>query len=156
MADETHRIGEFWAWFATHKLEFSRLSVDEPFWDIALEQIKKVDELLWFELSRVQLCSEKLSGLWRIGRWHVRIQQRGSGHASCARPEPENSRTAARGRCGSCYQLRGLDGLCSRQLSPYSVLGPHMPATNASSRGDALATERPQYCVQRESSVAQA
>jgi hypothetical protein len=37
----------------------------------------------------VQLCSEKLSGLWRIGRWHVGIQQRGSGHASYARPEPE-------------------------------------------------------------------
>jgi hypothetical protein len=39
------------------------------------------------------------------------------------------------------YQLRGLDGLCSPQLSPYSVLVPHMPATNASSRGDALGTE---------------
>jgi hypothetical protein len=46
--------------------------------------------------------------------------------------------------------------VCSRQLAPYSVLGPHMPATNASSRGDALATERPQYCAQREYSVAQA
>lgn len=45
----------------------------------------------------VQLCSEKLSGLWRIGRRHVGIQQRGSGHACYARPEPENSRTAARG-----------------------------------------------------------
>jgi hypothetical protein len=32
----------------------------------------------------VQLCSENLSGLWRIGRWHVGIQQRGSGHASYA------------------------------------------------------------------------
>jgi hypothetical protein len=52
MADEKHRIEEFWAWFATHKLEFSRLALDEPFWDIALEQIKKVDEHLWFELSR--------------------------------------------------------------------------------------------------------
>ena len=52
MADEKHRIEEFWAWFATHKLELSRLALDEPFWDIALEQIKKVDEHLWFELSR--------------------------------------------------------------------------------------------------------
>ena len=52
MADEKHRIEKFWAWFATHKLEFSRPALDEPFWDIALEQIKKVDEHLWFELSR--------------------------------------------------------------------------------------------------------
>jgi hypothetical protein len=52
MADEKHRIEEFWAWFSTHKLEFSRLALDEPFWDIALEQIKKVDKHLWFELSR--------------------------------------------------------------------------------------------------------
>jgi hypothetical protein len=52
MADEKHRIEKFWAWFATHKLEFSRPVLDEPFWDIALEQIKKVDEHLWFELSR--------------------------------------------------------------------------------------------------------
>ena len=52
MADEKHRIEKFWAWFATHKLEFSRSVLDEPFWDIALEQIKKVDEHLWFELSR--------------------------------------------------------------------------------------------------------
>jgi len=52
MLDENDRIEEFWAWFATHKLEFSRLTLGEPFWDIALEQIKKVDEHLWFELSR--------------------------------------------------------------------------------------------------------
>ena len=52
MAGEKHRIEEFWAWFAAHKLEFSRLTLDEPFWDLALEQIKKVDEHLWFELSR--------------------------------------------------------------------------------------------------------
>jgi hypothetical protein len=52
MADEKRRIEEFWAWFATHKLEFSMLTLDQPFWDVALEQIKKVDEHLWFELSR--------------------------------------------------------------------------------------------------------
>jgi hypothetical protein len=34
-------------------LGFSRLgTADEPFWDIALEQLKKVDENFWFELSR--------------------------------------------------------------------------------------------------------
>ena len=55
MVSEKDRIEEFWAWFATHELEFSRLALDEPFWDIALEQIKKVDEHLWFELSRERL-----------------------------------------------------------------------------------------------------
>jgi hypothetical protein len=53
MTDEKDRIGEFWAWFATHNLEFSRLgTADDPFWDLALDQLKKVDENFWFELSR--------------------------------------------------------------------------------------------------------
>jgi hypothetical protein len=54
MAGEKDRIEEFWAWFATHNLEFSRLGkrADEPFWDLALEQLKKIDEHFWFELSR--------------------------------------------------------------------------------------------------------
>jgi hypothetical protein len=53
MADEKNRIEEFWAWFAEHKLEFSRLATsDESFWDLALDQLKKVDEHFWFELSR--------------------------------------------------------------------------------------------------------
>ncbi len=52
MASEKHRIEDFWAWFLAHKLEFSRLTLDDSFWDLALEQIKKVDEYLWFELSR--------------------------------------------------------------------------------------------------------
>jgi hypothetical protein len=40
----------------------------------------------WWELP-VQLCNEKLSGLWQIGWWDVGIQQRGSGHASHARAQ---------------------------------------------------------------------
>ncbi|MFZ0479908.1 MAG: hypothetical protein WAL71_12215 [Terriglobales bacterium] len=52
MADEKHRVERFWAWFATHKLEFASLTLGKPFWDIALKEIKKVDEHLWFELSR--------------------------------------------------------------------------------------------------------
>lgn len=53
MADEEHRIKKFWAWFVAHEAEFSRLaSPDEPFWDLALVQLKSVDEHLWFELSR--------------------------------------------------------------------------------------------------------
>jgi hypothetical protein len=51
--DEGHRIEEFWVWFVAHQMEFSSLSSqDEPFWDQALEQLKSVDEHLWFELSR--------------------------------------------------------------------------------------------------------
>ena len=52
------------------------------------------------------------------------------------------------------WRIRGLDGLSFRQLSPYSVVRPHMPATAVSSRDAALATEQPQYCAQREYSVA--
>lgn len=53
MADEKNRIEEFWTWFAAHKLEFSRLArPDEPFWDVGVKQLKKVDEHFWFELSR--------------------------------------------------------------------------------------------------------
>lgn len=52
MADERQRIEAFWTWFAAHKSEFSKLTLDDPFWDIALEELKKVDQNLWFELSR--------------------------------------------------------------------------------------------------------
>jgi hypothetical protein len=53
MASEEHRIEKFWDWFVAHQAEFSRLaSPDEPFWDLALEQLKSVDEHLCFELSR--------------------------------------------------------------------------------------------------------
>jgi hypothetical protein len=52
MADEKHRIEEFWVWFRAHEVQFSALTPDQPFWDVALEQIKEVDEHLWFELSR--------------------------------------------------------------------------------------------------------
>jgi hypothetical protein len=46
------RIRAFWQWFADHLREFNSLSKpDEPFWDLALEQLKKLDERLWFELS---------------------------------------------------------------------------------------------------------
>lgn len=53
MADEKGSIEEVWIWFATHRLEFWRpRSSNEPFWDLALEQLKKVDKHFWFELSR--------------------------------------------------------------------------------------------------------
>jgi hypothetical protein len=42
----------FWRWLAEHWAEFNCLSKpDEPFWDTILEELKKVDGRLWFELS---------------------------------------------------------------------------------------------------------
>ena len=53
MANEKDRIEEFWAWFASHIHEFSRLELpDEHFWALALQHLKKVDGHFWFELSR--------------------------------------------------------------------------------------------------------
>jgi len=47
-----NQIRSFWRWFADHRSEFNVLSnPDEPFWDLALQQIKRIDERLWFELS---------------------------------------------------------------------------------------------------------
>jgi hypothetical protein len=46
------QIQAFWQWFIDHLDEFNRVSKpEEPFWALALEQIKKVDERFWFELS---------------------------------------------------------------------------------------------------------
>jgi hypothetical protein len=42
----------FWQWFVDQLSQFEALSKpDEPFWDLALEQIKRVDKRLCFELS---------------------------------------------------------------------------------------------------------
>lgn len=50
--DEKLRIEQFWAYFEVHRSEFSKLATpEEPFWDLALEQLQRVDEGLWFELS---------------------------------------------------------------------------------------------------------
>ena len=44
----------FWQWFAEHRAGFNRLSEPkEPFWDLVLEELKKVDRRLWFELSEI-------------------------------------------------------------------------------------------------------
>lgn len=52
MAIAKNQIRSFWQWFVDHRFEFNVLSKpDEPFWDLALEQIKCVDDRLWFELS---------------------------------------------------------------------------------------------------------
>ena len=48
------RIRAFWEWFVDHRTEFDSLSKpEEPFWEVALEQIKKVDERFWIELSAI-------------------------------------------------------------------------------------------------------
>src|SRR5580698_7922557 len=45
-------IREFWQWFEDHLPDFKRLSKgEEPFWDVAVERIKKVDHRFWIELS---------------------------------------------------------------------------------------------------------
>lgn len=47
------QILDFWHWFTKHQSEFNSLSnPDELFWDIALDQIQKIDKQLRFELSR--------------------------------------------------------------------------------------------------------
>lgn len=52
VATANNQIRSFWQWFADHRSEFNVLSKpDEPFWDLALQQLKRVDERFWFELS---------------------------------------------------------------------------------------------------------
>ena len=52
MESANNQIRAFWEWFTDHESAFKSLSKpDEPFWDLALERIKTVDERLRFELS---------------------------------------------------------------------------------------------------------
>jgi hypothetical protein len=45
-------IPAFRLWFQTHLPDFAALTdPDEPFWDVALAHLKKLDPHLWFELS---------------------------------------------------------------------------------------------------------
>jgi hypothetical protein len=46
-------IDQFWGWFGTHLADVSALADgDDPFWDIAQAELKRIDKRLWFELSR--------------------------------------------------------------------------------------------------------
>src|SRR5258706_10558168 len=46
-------IQEFWGWFQTHHAEFDVLTdTTDPFWDVALGQLQRLDRHLWFELSK--------------------------------------------------------------------------------------------------------
>ena len=61
MENGNTRIRDFWQWFANHLSEFNSLSnSDEPFWDLAVEQIKKVNERLLFELSEAGSATREL------------------------------------------------------------------------------------------------
>jgi len=46
-------IKEFWSWFVAHRIDVDVLTdSDSPFWDVVLDELKKIDEHLWFEMSR--------------------------------------------------------------------------------------------------------
>jgi hypothetical protein len=54
MMERHEAIQEFWRWFTEHRAEFDVLKdTENPFWDIALAQLKRLDERLWFELSNM-------------------------------------------------------------------------------------------------------
>ena len=45
-------IDEFWHWFQSHLSDFEALiNPDAPFWDVAVSQLKRLNNRLWFELS---------------------------------------------------------------------------------------------------------
>jgi hypothetical protein len=49
-------VRDFWQWFVGHEAEFNSLSKpDQSFWDVALDELKKVDKRLRFELSNADV-----------------------------------------------------------------------------------------------------
>jgi hypothetical protein len=45
-------IRQFWRWFQEHQADFEALTdTADPFWDTALEELKRLDSRLWFEIS---------------------------------------------------------------------------------------------------------
>jgi hypothetical protein len=52
MEDLDQAIDEFWNWFRNHRAEFDSLvNPDTPFWDVAVNELKRINRLLWIELS---------------------------------------------------------------------------------------------------------
>jgi hypothetical protein len=53
MNDSHQAIDQFWCWFQSHRSDFDALTdTNAPFWDIAVGQLQRLDEHLWFELSQ--------------------------------------------------------------------------------------------------------
>ena len=52
MNDSHEKIQEFWHWFQINRAKFDLLvDTAEPFWDVALDQLKRLNRHLCFELS---------------------------------------------------------------------------------------------------------
>ena len=53
MTENDQAIDEFWRWFQEHRPDFDKLTdTADPFWDIAVGELKRLNEHLWFELSK--------------------------------------------------------------------------------------------------------
>jgi hypothetical protein len=53
MTSRIHAIQAFWNWFQEHLTDFDAMrDSDEPFWDVALSELQRVDKRLRFELSK--------------------------------------------------------------------------------------------------------
>jgi len=53
MTESHEAIDEFWRWFQAHRLDFGAVTgTTDPFWAVAITELQRLDERLWFELSR--------------------------------------------------------------------------------------------------------
>lgn len=51
--DNQTAIKQFWSWFECHRAEIDLLvETSDPLWDRVLDELKKINKGLWFELSR--------------------------------------------------------------------------------------------------------
>ena len=60
MTNQEENIQNFWSWFKANERQLRSLNdPGDPFWDFALEQLKKIHLGLWFEMSQPeQVCRE--------------------------------------------------------------------------------------------------
>lgn len=53
MNQQRESIEEFWLWFKAHQSDFDALTdTSNPFWDDAVNHLKRLDHRLWFEVSQ--------------------------------------------------------------------------------------------------------
>jgi hypothetical protein len=53
MSELHENIDEFWQWFTVHQTDFDALfDTSDPFWDVAVSHLKRLDGRLWFEVSQ--------------------------------------------------------------------------------------------------------